>query len=50
MESLCENCILYGFCNGRCGDTDPLMNTATAPAVATENVTTATITDAKIIR
>ena len=20
MESLCENCILYGFCNGRCGE------------------------------
>ncbi len=25
MESLCENCILYGFCSGRCGDTDPLF-------------------------
>ena len=25
MESLCENCILYAFCSGRCGDTDPLF-------------------------
>ena len=25
MESLCENCFLYGFCSGRCGDTDPLF-------------------------
>lgn len=25
MESLCESCILYGFCDGRCGDTDPLF-------------------------
>ena len=21
--TLCENCILYGLCRGRCGDTDP---------------------------
>ena len=25
MENLCENCILYGSCDGRCGDTDPLF-------------------------
>ena len=24
MESICEGCILYGRCDGRCGDTDPL--------------------------
>lgn len=23
--SLCENCFLYGICDGRCGDTDPLF-------------------------
>ena len=25
MENICESCILYGFCDGRCGDTDPLF-------------------------
>lgn len=20
---MCENCMLYGLCGGRCGDTDP---------------------------
>lgn len=25
MENLCENCILYGSCDGRCGDTAPLF-------------------------
>lgn len=24
MNSICESCVLYGFCDGRCGDTDPL--------------------------
>lgn len=22
--TICEDCILYGRCDGRCGDTDPL--------------------------
>ncbi len=25
MDNLCENCILYELCDGRCGDTDPLF-------------------------
>lgn len=25
MGNLCENCILYGFYDGRYGDTDPLF-------------------------
>lgn len=25
MENICERCILYEFCDGRCGDTDPLF-------------------------
>ena len=24
MNAICESCVLYGFCDGRCGDTDPL--------------------------
>lgn len=24
MNSICESCVLYGFCDSRCGDTDPL--------------------------
>lgn len=23
--NICGFCILYGFCDGRCGDTDPLF-------------------------
>ena len=23
--NICENCILFGKCDGRCGDTDPLF-------------------------